>query len=228
MSHIDKIKRFFSENPSMIDRKWKKGEYLCWEGAGLERLSLLVSGRCRVFRDLNNGRTVLYRIYVPGSIMGDIELFSGGKASCSIQFITDAETVSVSMESVRTNKDRYSRLIFYLGRGLARKLHENSLSEALNTSYPLEVRLAHYYLNFTDSDLSASSLGQLAEWMGCSYRHLTRSLAALSLKGGIRKYGEGGGAGWEILDQSVLRKIAMPMLEEEGRILFEPGEPLEE
>ncbi|MBI9104913.1 MAG: cyclic nucleotide-binding domain-containing protein [Spirochaetales bacterium] len=228
MSHISRIKSFFSENPSMIGRRWKKGEYLCMEGLDLERLSLLISGRCRVFRDLNNGRTVLYRIYVPGSIIGDIELFSEGEASCSVQFITDAETVSVTMDSIRTNKDRYSRLIFYLGRGLARKLHENSLSEALNTSYPLEVRLAHYYLTFTDSDLFASNLGQLAEWMGSSYRHLTRSLAALSLKGGIRRSKEGAVAGWEVFNQNVLREIAIPMLEEEGRILFEPGEPLGE
>jgi len=226
MSHVNKLVNFFSENPSKLRRKWAKGDFLSREGESFNRLLLITSGRCRVFRNMSNGRTILYRIYIPGSILGDIELFTGGPASSSVQCITDIETISVSMESIKNNKDHYTELLFYLGKGLASKLIENSLSEAMKTSYSLEIRLAHYYLNFSDSSLTADNLGQLAEWMGCSYRHLTRSLAALNLKGGIKKKVDG--SGWTAADYNILKNIANYAMEEDRNILYEPILPFNE
>ncbi len=225
MSHLTEIKSFFTESTASVRIDWKKTDILCLEGEPLDYLHFIESGRFRVFRSLSNGRDMLYRIYLPGSIMGDIELFTGGEAaSCSVQCIEAAKTISLPTSSIRDNLPGFSELIFLVGKGLARKLHENSVSEAVNTNYPLEVRLAHYYLEFKDPELKAQNLIQLSEWMGCSYRHLTRSLSSLCRKGAVKKTAGSCGSGYLAADRNILEKIAGPVLMEEGRRLFEPGD----
>ena len=226
MSHNSEINEYFLSSPEAEHLQWKRGEYLCRESGRLERLHLLLSGRFRVFRSLSNGREILYRIYLPGSVIGDVEVFAGSEAaSCSVQCIETAETIALPMSSISNFPERYPRLIFSLGRGIARKLHENSISEALNTGYSLEVKLAHYYLSFNDPALQAQTLGQLADWMGCSYRHLTRNLASLRKKGAIQKLEKTDTAGYIAADRVVLKEIAEPLLQEgNSKRLFEPGD----
>ncbi len=220
MSQRFGFKKYFLDD-SAVSRDWQKGEYICREGGLMEKLYYILSGRVRIFRNLSNGRTMLYRIYLPGSVIGDIEIFSDRDASCSAQCISTVTTLSLPMEIIRSRPENYSPLLFCLGYGLARKLHENSLSEAINTSYSLESRLAHYYLTFTEPELSAGNLGQLSDWMGCSYRHLTRTLSELKKRGAIEKIP----GGYRGRDVNLLKEIASPVLEEErGRVLFEPGE----
>ncbi|MDC7225454.1 MAG: cyclic nucleotide-binding domain-containing protein [Spirochaetales bacterium] len=217
-----KIRDFFLKSPDSKRHSWQKGEFLCMEGDDLNLMHYLETGRFRIFRTLENGREMLYRIYLPGSVIGDIEVFSGiNAASCSVQCIENAETLSMPMKLLQENPAGSGELLYILGRGIARKLHENSVSEAVNTIYPLEVRLAHYFLSFEDPELQAGTLGQLAGWMGCSYRHLTRSLAGLRRKSAIRS----SSSGWEPDDKKMLETIAAPLLHEKrGRVLFEPGE----
>ena len=221
MSQNLKLTDFFLKNPDSRKKIWHKEAYICREGEPMDRLYLLTGGKCRIFRDLNQGRTILYRIYLPGSVIGDIEIFTGMDASCSVQCMTEAETFSISMDLIRENLPEYADMIFTLGRGIARKMHENSVNESINTAYSLETRLAHYYLTFTDPGLQAENLGQLAEWMGCSYRHLTRSLAGLTAEGAIEKTR----GGYRAADILKLQAAAASLIDEEkGRGLFEKGE----
>ncbi len=230
MSHKKEIIDFF-HNSSETERKtWNKGDYICREGCEINHLNLIIAGRFRVFRTLSNAREMLYRIYLPGSIIGDMEIFTGSEAaSCSVQCIEQAVTLSLPMNLIRETPAVAPELIFALGCGIARKLHENSVSEAVNTAYPLEIRLAHYYLSYTDPALKADSLGQLAGWMGCSYRHLTRSLASLRDRGAIEQFtektGKGASSVYRAADTDLLKKLAKPIISEErGRSFFEPGE----
>lgn len=222
------IESFFTNSRHKRKYSWEKGEFLAREGAELNSLHYLITGKFRIFRTLNNGREMLYRIYLPGSIIGDIEVFTGSMAaSCSVQCIEKADSLALPMSAIRDTPAESAELLFALGRGIARKLHENSVSEALNTLYPLEIRLAHYFLSFDDPLLQAQNLGQLAGWMGCSYRHLTRSLASLRKKGAVKhsKSRTSDGIGYEAADIDMLESIAQPLLmEERGRVLFEPGD----
>jgi len=221
MSHKIGIHDYFLENSASAIEEWKKGEFICREGSPMLRLFYLKTGRCRVFRNMSSGQTILYRIYLPGSVLGDIELFTGQEASCSVQCITPAKTLSVPQELLRADTEKYSEMIYRLGSGIARKMHENTVNESINTAYSLEIRLAHYYLTFTDPRLTADNLGQLAAWMGCSYRHLTRSHAHLLRRGAVKKT-EGG---YSAADINVLNTIAAPLLnEEKARGLFERGD----
>ncbi len=222
MSQRGEIKSFFMSISETETLEWSKGEFLCREEGALERLHYILSGKFRVFRSLSNGREKLYRIYMPGAVIGDLEVFLGSEAaSCSVQCIEGASTLSLPMSSINGDHSLYHELIFALGRGLARKVHENSVSEAINTSYSLEVRLAHYFLVFSEPDLRAQTLGQLSDWMGCSYRHLTRSLSALVKRGALNKVNSG--EGYVAADREILAEIAGPILLEKEKRLFESG-----
>ncbi len=222
MSQSGEIKRIFLESSRSEIQEWHKGEFLCREGNRIGGLYFITEGKFRVFRTMNNGREKLYRIYSPGAVIGDLEVFLGSdSASCSVQCAEKARTLVLPIADIQLKRDQYRDLIFALGQGLARKVHENSISEAINTSYPLEVRLAHYYLLLQDPALMAQNLGQLSEWMGCSYRHLTRNLASLEKKGAIQK--RKNREGYAAADRVLLGKIAGPMLPEEGNRLIESG-----
>jgi CRP-like cAMP-binding protein len=103
MSRNLDIFKYFIDCSIADSQLWDKGDYICREDGPMSKLYYLKRGRCRVFRDLSNGQTILYRIYLPGSILGDIELFTGMEASCSVQCITPVETLSVKMELIRNN-----------------------------------------------------------------------------------------------------------------------------
>ncbi|MDC7124922.1 MAG: cyclic nucleotide-binding domain-containing protein [Spirochaetales bacterium] len=224
MSTKIKIQDYFLNYSTVKEINWRKKEYICREDEEINSLNLVISGQFSVFRTLGNGRNILYRIYLPGSIIGDVEVFLGSEeASCSVQCIKEAKTLSIPMEDIRNSIQANAEFLFTLSKGIARKLHENSVAEAVNSHYSLEARLAHYFLTFTDPDLKAQSLSQLSEWMGCSYRHLTRNLKTITDKGGIRNIG----GKYSIADDNILKKLAAPLITEgSSKVLFEPGEKI--
>ena len=174
---------------SIGERGLRKGEFICHAGEELRNLYLLTEGSARVFLPLYSGKYFLLRIYLPGSVVGDIELFSGEAATCSVQCISDCRAAVLQMDELRRRKERYAPLLFALGASLARKLAQNSWSEAINTNYDLITRVAAYYVTHDDEELRAASLKELAEWLGTSYRHLIRIHAQLTEEGALEKQG---------------------------------------
>ncbi len=171
------------------ERLWSRGEFIIRSGEPLEELHLFIEGRARVLRPLYNGKQFLHRIYHAGSIIGDIEFFTGAEAICSVQCLTESRTRSLDMERLRSERRRYARLIFLLGRTLAQKLEQNSISEASRSGYELEARVAAYYLTHPDPQLQAGSLKELSDWLGSSYRHLIRIHSRFLEEGALRREG---------------------------------------
>jgi CRP-like cAMP-binding protein len=174
---------------SIGERSLRKGEFICHAGEELRNLYLLTEGSARVFLPLYSGNYFLLHIYLSGSIVGDIELFSGEAATCSVQCISDCRAAVLQMAELRRRKERYAPLLFDLGASLAHKLAQNSWSEAINTNYDIITRVAAYYVTHDDEELRAASLKELAEWLGTSYRHLIRVHAQLTEEGALEKQG---------------------------------------
>ncbi len=176
-------------SPQIEERSWQKGEFICRAGESIDKLYFLTHGKARVFLPLCNGKQFLFRIYQPGAVVGDLEFFTGNNTTCSVQCLSNCRTSCIPMDTVRRNSDVNSTLLFSLGRVLAEKLERNSIAEAINTSYDLVARVATYYLSHTDRQLQASSLQELSEWLGTSYRHLSRIHSKLVKAGAIVKKG---------------------------------------
>ena len=174
-------------NLELMERRWRRGEYIIRSGEPLAELHFLREGRARVFRPLYNGKQFLHRIYWAGSVIGDIEFFTKMDAVCSVQCLTESRTISLRMEKLRRIPERYTELIYGIGGTLARKLEQSSISEASKSGYELDARLAAYYLTHQDSELQAGSLQELADWLGSSYRHLIRLHTRFIEEGALRR-----------------------------------------
>jgi len=177
----------------------------------MPRLLFMVSGRARVFLPLYGGRTVLIETYRPGDIVGDLEFFLDTSATCSVQCTTEVESVSVRMDAVRRGGDRMSPVILALGRSVAGKLRQSSVSGAVHSGYSVAARLAAYFLTHRDPEFQARNLTELSEWLGTSYRHLTRTLSELTSAGALAKKG----GRYVIHDQKKLTELAEEVLSEE-------------
>ncbi|HYW82626.1 MAG TPA: helix-turn-helix domain-containing protein, partial [Spirochaetia bacterium] len=72
---------------------------------------------------------------------------------------------------------RNYRLFMYLCGRLGSKLRDRIIAESINLRYPVENRLASYLLGSTDGEgwnLGTDDLGELADFLGSSYRQLAR------------------------------------------------------
>ncbi len=183
---------------------WQKGDYICHAGEPIEYMHFLTRGRARVFLPLYNGKRFLFRIYQPGAVIGDLEFFTGGKTTCAVQCLTACRTAAIPMDAIRRNSDINSPLLFSLGRMLAEKLERNSIAEAINTSYDLVARVAAYYLTHTDPKVQARNLQELSEWLGTSYRHLSRIHTKLVAAGALKK----NRSKYEIKNRSLLEEYS--------------------
>ncbi|MDO5516774.1 MAG: cyclic nucleotide-binding domain-containing protein [Clostridium sp.] len=185
---------------------WKAGEYLCREGEPLNYIFFITRGKAKVYKNFENGKSLLICFYDPFKIIGDMEFTRTNLADCSVKVIKDVYAVGIKFEEageILLNDCRFLRNICeYLGE----KLSKNSTNSAINLLYPLENRLASYilaYLNYDEddayeesknSDLSdeikfefEGNYGEIAELLGTSYRHLNRTLKRMCEDNIIRK-----------------------------------------
>lgn len=189
---------------------YETGEAVLRSGDALPGLLLYVEGRSKVFRPLENGQTMLVRFYFPFQIMGDIELFTANRAVNSVTAVSEVRCLMIPMEAVRQELKGNTALLNLLARGLAEKLASSNATSAVNQHYPLRIRLADYLcLIFLEDgqhtrELKTVDLGEIADFLGCSYRHLTRTLEEFKRKGILEKKGRS----FRILDPETLREIA--------------------
>ncbi len=199
----------------MIWKSIDRGAYICRAGEILPSICFITGGRCRIFRSLYGGRELLLRIYRPGELIGDVEYFLETEATCSVQATEALEYAAIPISLIRQHRHKLPDTLGALGAALARKLQDNSIAEAVNISYPLPARLAAYFLVYGGTALQADTLIELSGWFGCSYRHLTRTIASFTEAGLIGKSGRG----YRILDPPGLKREAGDVLEE-GNLIF--------
>lgn len=188
-----------------------KGAFICEVGTYLSHLTFMLGGRARVFLPLFAGREYLFRVYQQGDVVGDLEFFLGVAPMCSVQCTADAHVATFPVAVVREHRVELLEPILALGRGVAEKLRQNSVSEAVSTGYPAMARLAAYFLRLSDSHMAARNLAELSDWLGISYRHLTRTLAGLVAAGALSKCGRE----YAVLDRGALERIASEVMQEE-------------
>lgn len=153
------------------------GEIIIQAGDPVGNILFLVEGRSKVFSTLDNGQSVLAAFYAPFDVLGEAELFSSERYALTVQAITDTVCLGIPMAAIRKAADRNGRLFMYLCGRLGMKLLTRNLAESINLRYPVENRLASFLLTSTDEEgriLGTDDLGELADFLGASYRQLAR------------------------------------------------------
>jgi CRP/FNR family putative post-exponential-phase nitrogen-starvation transcriptional regulator len=155
----------------------RAGELFIRSGDPAREILFLVEGRTKVYSTLDNGQSVLAAFYRPFDVLGEVELFAFKRYTLSVEALTDSVCLSLSADALREAAPRNCRLFMYLCSRLGAKLADRVIAESINLRYPVENRLASYLLAATDRDgwiLGTDNLEELADFIGASYRQLSR------------------------------------------------------
>jgi CRP/FNR family putative post-exponential-phase nitrogen-starvation transcriptional regulator len=193
--------------------RFKPGEYIVRAGEYPTHFYFYVQGKSKVFQLLENGKALLCRFYHPFEIVGDVEIFSGKQNVCNLQALTDVTCLGIPMNRIKKAAESNPKLLKMLCCSLGEKLASFNMISAVNQNYPLENRLASYLSAVSESgknneivirEFYTNNLTELAELLGTSYRHLTRTIRKFRNEKIITKQGAKIG----ILDQRLLTSMA--------------------
>lgn len=206
------------EYPVVISR-FARGQTLLRYGQRMAQLSFLLEGRAKVFRVMENGRSVLHALFegqaaqnpAAMEVLGDLELLMGyHKATTDVVAITEGIMLNIPLEPCREKLLSDAKMLRFLGGELARKLERSSRVGAQNLLYPLPVRLAAYMLFSAQNGLFHENLGQVSELLATSYRHLLRTMKGFCESGAVARCPEG----YRIVDRAALLREGESILRE--------------
>ncbi len=79
-------------------QSFPSGETILREGRSIQILWIVVHGRCRVVKGMDDGEQEL-AILEPGSVFGEVSFFHPAPHSASVQTLTDVEVMRLSREN---------------------------------------------------------------------------------------------------------------------------------
>jgi CRP-like cAMP-binding protein len=153
------------------------GELLIRANDPVRDLLFFVEGRAKVYNTMDNGQSLLASFYRPFDVLGEVELFASERYTLNVEALTETICLGLSVAAIKKAADRNCRLFMYLCGRLGAKLADRVVAQSINLRYPVENRLASYLLAATDGEgwiLGTDDLGELADFLGASYRQLAR------------------------------------------------------
>lgn len=160
--------------------EFDKDEYIYEMEQPVNHFYFFVSGKAKVFIMMENGKRLLLRFYKPLMVIGDLEFAKNelSHASTYIKTLSKVHCIRVPIEILKEKYNDNAQFIKFINKSLAEKLEKLSISSSINLLYPLENRLASYlmylYMGNKGEEIYIDQLGDIAELLGTSYRHLLR------------------------------------------------------
>lgn len=167
--------------------RFKTGEYIFEEGAESEYLYIILQGNCKVFKTLENGKTLLLCCYEDIQVLGEFEIFGDSVAKTNIQALEDTYCLAISALRHRDLLMSDNKFLQFVCSRTCAKVERNNTNTGINLLYPLEQRLAGYVLIMQNNGIFSSNYTMLAEYLGCSHRHLLRTFHLLCGKNLLEK-----------------------------------------
>jgi len=196
----------------MSEENWKvgrfyrfdKGEFLFQEGDLSKALYLLVEGECRVSKTVESGKDFLISHYGGVSVIGEVELFEEKDYQSTVQMLNEGICFVLRLPERRDAIMQDLSLIRFIAKQLCAKVERSDRNTSVTVSYPLKERLSSYILYAKEEGIFKSNYTHLANHLGCSHRHLLRTLKGLCEMGILQK----SELGYRILDEKALQALA--------------------
>lgn len=189
------MKKYNIEDYFGIDMKqymelhiFDKGSHLVKTNEPINYLYFFVKGKLKVYTILENGKSLLFRLYKPLNIIGDVEFIDCDIANSNIEAIDECLCIGISMDNIRKYAINDPTFLRCMCTSLGKKFISSSISSSINILYPLENRLASYLLAITpenneqpnlDRGIITDKFTEMADLLGTSYRHLIRTINKL-------------------------------------------------
>ncbi len=200
--------------PTLMDyplrvRRFQQGEALVRYQQELTQLSFLVEGRGKVFRGMENGRSVLQAVMESIAVIGDQEFLMGQpRATMDVVAMSKGVLLEIPLTENRGLLMRDAPMLRFLGGEVGRKLDNSCNQNMQNLIYPLQTRLAAYMLLTAQDGFFAENLTRVSELLATSYRHLLRTLKELTERGTILRRPQG----YLITDPALLSQLGKGVL----------------
>ena len=171
-----------------------KGENIVTLGDQMDYYYLHIGGKLKIYTLLENGKKVLIRFYSPLSVLGDLEYSFDFPCRAFVEALTPAELIMVPMDTLRELTKNNAEFLRFLNETVSKKHYTFSVVSFMNLTYPLENRVASYLdsisqgVNYrTIDEFKTCTLGEMADLLCTSYRHLSRVLNDFEQKGIIER-----------------------------------------
>ncbi|MBN2874858.1 MAG: cyclic nucleotide-binding domain-containing protein [Spirochaetales bacterium] len=164
--------------------RYGKGDLIIRSGDDVDAVLFVVEGEAKAYNSLDNGQRVLAAFYQPLDIIGEAELFSSQRYALSVEAMTSAVCLRLGVDTILAGAKPDCRLLSYICGRLGSKLTDRFKADSINLRYTVETRLAMYLLaSAGDKGFCHAGLGDIADFIGCSYRQLSRVVRAFRGKG---------------------------------------------
>ncbi|MGM9923538.1 MAG: Crp/Fnr family transcriptional regulator [Bacillus sp. (in: firmicutes)] len=166
---------------------FRKEEMIISAGDTIEEMLFLVDGKVKIFTMTDEDKRLILRFQKALAVLGDIEFVDDDPAVSSVEASTDCIALGISYKNIRKAIGDNPIFLQFLLKSITYKFRTKASFTSLNVLYPVEVRFASYLLSIsTDSEGSVfrdemknSSLADIADMIGTSYRHLNRVIQKL-------------------------------------------------
>lgn len=189
--HHHNLEHLFPERiqQSMQVENLSGGERLLAQGDDSEALYLLVEGKLKISMLSPEGKRLILAFKSPFDLVGDIEYVQDCPLINTVEAVSDTRVIRIPYKVLRKEMDNNAAWLGFLLKTITRKFEIKSYAMNFNLLYPVDVRLASYLLSMTPTQprLDATSLVDMADLIGTSYRHLNRVLLQFQQAGWITK-----------------------------------------
>ena len=170
---------------------FKKGEHLCEERKTPDHLYFILEGKVKLSLIHQDGNVTLVQYYEPGDILGELELLGMRQQSQTIEAVGDVTCLALPFEECKDIMLEDTKFLQNLCRLIAGKMQRSVNKLVGIQTYPLENRLASYFIQ-KEKEVGKDQwmhvkLTDLAQYLGTSYRHLSRVIKDFDDAGWIKK-----------------------------------------
>lgn len=174
--------------------EYDKGDMVIEAYTQMHYLLFIVEGEAKIFNTLDNGKNYLLRIEGPLQVYGDVEILEDQNYTANVEALSLCRFIGIPVRVIRRDYLEHPMFLRFIIDSLAARLIKISYRSMDNVLLPLKNKLASYLLLHKEkqSDLIElkSNLTDIAENLGTTYRHLSRTLSEFVNEGYINRQGK--------------------------------------
>lgn len=191
---------------------YERGEAILQAGNTMAYFYFIVEGKVKIYKTLENGKSVLLRISRPLSELGSVEVLLDEKViDSNVQSIFACKAIRIPFTAINAHAKNDAKFYKYIVTRLSHKLTTCSNTASMNVTYPFKSRFASYLISISTpmnaervNEIRFDTLTDLATFLGSSYRHLNRVIRELEADGIIKKNKKS----FKILDYAQLEDLS--------------------
>ncbi|SDK94349.1 cAMP-binding domain of CRP or a regulatory subunit of cAMP-dependent protein kinases [Maridesulfovibrio ferrireducens] len=160
----------------------RAGENVILQGSAPKNVFIILEGAVKIFHSTLKSSDYLIAIEGPGEILGEVEILTGELYSCSVEAIENVRMAALTKEDYLQWLESDHDFTLLINKIICDRLQKITKRAATHLSYPLEysvLKLLKLLSNDSNSRVLFVSKGEIADYLGTSFRSVSRVLSIL-------------------------------------------------